>query len=324
MSFAYMPIYTGDYLRDTRHLTPLKHGIYYLALMHCWDSKGPMPIDEQECAGICNCRSADEVEALRYIIDRYFIRMDDGHYNKRMADEVVRFEQIAKARSGGGLRGAEVRRDKARQGAKAKNEHKFNLSSTQAEHKLNLSATQVELKSVSLSLSPSLSQSLPQTLPPIPGGAPPDPPSAPSTGLRSGKPAQKRAAKPVAPTTEVWLAYSQAYGEQYGVDPVRNARVNAQMVQLVGRLGADEAPGVARAYVSNRNGLYVASKHCTDLLLRDAEKLRTEWATGQTVTQTQANHADKTQTNANVFGPMLAEARAKEAMEKQDAERTIN
>jgi uncharacterized protein YdaU (DUF1376 family) len=157
MSFAYMPIYTGDYLRDTRHLTPLRHGIYFLALMHCWDSKGPMPLDEQECAGICNCRSADEVEALRYIIDRYFIRMDDGHYNKRMADEVVRFEQISKARSDGGLRSAEARRDKARHGSRAKKEHKLNISSTHAVDEFNSSAAQVQDKSVSPSLSPSLS-----------------------------------------------------------------------------------------------------------------------------------------------------------------------
>ena len=130
MSFAYMPLYTGDYLRDTRHLTPLRHGIYILALMHCWDSKGPMPLDEQELAGICNCRSADEVEALRYVMERYFVRMDDGHYNKRMADEVLRFELISKARSDGGIKSAEVRRNKAGAGKKAKIEHKLNISST--------------------------------------------------------------------------------------------------------------------------------------------------------------------------------------------------
>jgi uncharacterized protein YdaU (DUF1376 family) len=87
MSFAYLPLYTGDYLRDTRHLTPAKHGIYLLALMYCWDTQGPMPLDEQECAGICNCRSADEIDAMRYVLQRYFV--DDGWYNKRMAEIVA-------------------------------------------------------------------------------------------------------------------------------------------------------------------------------------------------------------------------------------------
>ena len=80
-----MPLFARDYLRDTRHLSPLRHGVYLLALMHCWDSKGPMPLDEQEAAGICNCRSNDEIEALRYVMARFFTRMADGHYNKRMA-----------------------------------------------------------------------------------------------------------------------------------------------------------------------------------------------------------------------------------------------
>lgn len=133
MSFAYLTLYTGDYLRDTRHLTPLKHGIYLLALMHCWDSKGPMPLDEQECAGICNCRSADEIEALRYVLNRYFVRMDDGIYNKRMAEEVARAEMTSMGRRAGGLKSAQARREKARAGTAAKREQELNKSSTQVE-----------------------------------------------------------------------------------------------------------------------------------------------------------------------------------------------
>jgi len=124
----------------------------------------------------------------------------------------------------------------------------------------------------------------------IPGGAPPDPPAP---AALSGKPARKRAGKPAAPTGDVWAAYSQAYKERYQVEPVRNAKVNGQLAQLVSRLGAEEAPGVARSYLDNRNGLYVASKHCVDLLLRDAEKLRTEWATGNVTHQRDARESDR-------------------------------
>jgi uncharacterized protein YdaU (DUF1376 family) len=117
MSFAFMPVYTGDYLRDTRHLSPLKHGVYFLLLMHCWDQRGPLPLDEQECAGIANCRSADEVESLRYILERFFTRLDDGWYNKRMAEEVARAEQLSGIRRENGQKGAEIRaaRMRARQ-----------------------------------------------------------------------------------------------------------------------------------------------------------------------------------------------------------------
>jgi uncharacterized protein YdaU (DUF1376 family) len=109
MSFAFMPVYTGDYLRDTRHLTPLKHGIFYLLLMHCWDQKGPLPLDEQECAGIANCRSADEIESLRYILARFFVRMEDGFYNHRMQKEIERANSISQARSEAGFKGYQAR-----------------------------------------------------------------------------------------------------------------------------------------------------------------------------------------------------------------------
>ncbi len=109
MSFAYFPLYTGDYLRDTRHLTPMRHGVYLLLLMHCWDQKAPLPLDEQETAGIANCRSADEIDALRYILSKYFVKMDDGWYNLRIQKEIERSENISGARSAAGKRGYEAR-----------------------------------------------------------------------------------------------------------------------------------------------------------------------------------------------------------------------
>ena len=125
----------------------------------------------------------------------------------------------------------------------------------------------------------------------------------------SGKaPRKAREAKPAPPSAEVWEAYASAYQGRYHVQPVRNASVNAHLAQFVGRVGADEAPAVAAHFVQSQNGLYVAAMHPTNLLLRDAEKLRTEWATGRMVTRTQAQQADRTQTNANAFAGLLARA----------------
>lgn len=133
-----------------------------------------------------------------------------------------------------------------------------------------------------------------------------------SAGVADATPAAK-------PTAEVWTAYSGAYAERYGAMPVRNRTVNGLLANFVQRIPAEEAPAVARFYVGHRNGLYVSAMHPVNLLLRDAEKLRTEWATKRQVTRTQAMQADRTQTNLNVFAPLIAEARAKEA---QDAERS--
>ena len=92
-----------------------------------------------------------------------------------------------------------------------------------------------------------------------------------------------------------WAAYVDAYVDRYGTEPVRNAKVNGQMAQFVKRLPADEAPEVARWYVASNTALYVRSKHAVDLLLRDCEGLRTEWATSRRVTDTEARQADQHQ-----------------------------
>lgn len=137
-----------------------------------------------------------------------------------------------------------------------------------------------------------------------------DPP--PAEDVPDPKPKAKRSPKEPAPSAETWEAYSEAYRTRYGAEPVRNATVNGQLAQLVGRLGADEAPAVAAWYVSHQNRFYVGAGHSVGVLLRDCEKLRTEWATNRQVTATQAHQADKTQANFNAFAPLIAEAQAKD------------
>lgn len=125
-----------------------------------------------------------------------------------------------------------------------------------------------------------------------------------------------RASRSTAPSAAVWEAYSEAYEARYGQTPIRNATVNAVLAQLVSRLGA-EAPDVARFYVGHNKAYYVSCSHAVQALLKDAEGLRTQWASGRQTTTAQAVMADKTQTNFNAFGPMLAEARAKEIQDVQ-------
>lgn len=114
MSFQYMALFTGDYLRDTRHLTPEEHGVYLLLLMHCWDQKGPVPLDERRQCGLINARSGGEIESLRRVLAEFFTRMDDGWYNKRMSEEIAKCETISGHRRAGALEKARRQRDALR------------------------------------------------------------------------------------------------------------------------------------------------------------------------------------------------------------------
>ncbi len=71
------------------------------------------------------------------------------------------------------------------------------------------------------------------------------------------------------------------------------------LARFLERIPVAEAPSIAAFYVRSNRGLYASAKHCVDLLLRDAEALRTEWATGQHGTDTEARQTDRTAANGN-------------------------
>jgi hypothetical protein len=131
-------------------------------------------------------------------------------------------------------------------------------------------------------------------------------PSAVSTAKPPRAKKNEPAKKELPDTTETWDRYSKAYQDRYGVPAQRNGKVNGQMAQFCRRVAVSEAPAIAAFYVAHNNAFYVAKGHAVGQLLADAEKLRTEWATNQTITQTQAQQADKTQANGTVWGKVIA------------------
>lgn len=94
----------------------------------------------------------------------------------------------------------------------------------------------------------------------------------------------------------IWVAYSDAYFNRYGAEPVRNAKINGQINQLHKRLGG-EAPHVADYFVGINDSFLIRSVHEFGLLLSKAEAYRTQWATGRQMTGTTARQIENTQSN---------------------------
>lgn len=123
-------------------------------------------------------------------------------------------------------------------------------------------------------------------------------PAAPSKGKRPIK-AQSQEAELARQEScrAIWQAYSAAYEARYGARPVRNAKVNAQVGDLLKRLGAEEGPQVAAYFVGIEDAYLLRSYHEFGLLLAKAEGYRTAWATQTQVTGRTALQAEKTQAN---------------------------
>ena len=113
-----------------------------------------------------------------------------------------------------------------------------------------------------------------------------------------------------------WTAYASAYRDRHGVAPVRNAKVNANVRQIVQRLGRSEAPLVAAWFLTVNERYVVQNMHDLGALLAKCEAYRTQWATGRQVTEEAARQTDKTQTNlgaADAAKALLAQRRAAHA-----------
>lgn len=76
-----MPIYIGDYLRDTAELSDAEHGAYLLLLMHYWLKGGEIGSDVDRLARVARTQP----ETARFILGYYFT-LENGNYKNKRAD----------------------------------------------------------------------------------------------------------------------------------------------------------------------------------------------------------------------------------------------
>lgn len=97
---AWMPMYWGDYLKDTAHLTTIQHGAYMLLIAHCWQY-GSIPLDKGKQAAIANLSQKrwgwHSKEVLAFF--------DDNGCNKRVKKELERAEIVSVKRKLAGAKG---------------------------------------------------------------------------------------------------------------------------------------------------------------------------------------------------------------------------
>jgi len=108
MSRAWMPLYVGDYLRDTRDLSTVQHGAYLLLIMHYWQHDG-LPADERQLAAIAGL----PLPAWRRIGEPIKAKFRDGWKHKRIEAEIGKADRVAlvrrRAGTNGGLRSGVAR-----------------------------------------------------------------------------------------------------------------------------------------------------------------------------------------------------------------------
>jgi uncharacterized protein YdaU (DUF1376 family) len=108
MSLPYMPLYVGDYLKDTRDLTAEQHGAYLLLLMDMWNRNGALPNNPKVLARITGI-SPKRWPSVWASIGSMFI--DDGDFlsHKRVDLELQKADQISQKRKLAGSAGGRAK-----------------------------------------------------------------------------------------------------------------------------------------------------------------------------------------------------------------------
>lgn len=101
MSRAWMPLYVGDYLADTQHLTTTQHGAYLLLIMHYWQHGG-LPNSSDTIAGISRLKP-DQWRSNCKAIAALF---EPGWKHKRIERELEKARILSEKRAlAGSIRG---------------------------------------------------------------------------------------------------------------------------------------------------------------------------------------------------------------------------
>jgi uncharacterized protein YdaU (DUF1376 family) len=95
-----MPLYVGDYLGDTGHLTTAQHGAYLLLMMHYW-RKGELPDDDSQLSKITKLPLKTWCD-YRAVLQAFF---HDGWRHKRIDAELVRMMRVSEKRASAGQKG---------------------------------------------------------------------------------------------------------------------------------------------------------------------------------------------------------------------------
>ena len=100
-----MPLYIGDYLADTTHLTQAEHGAYLLLLMAMWRAGGKLPANDPQLARFCRC-TGPQWNRIRETILAFF-EWDDGCLTqRRLSAELTKYEATLSQKSRAGLASA--------------------------------------------------------------------------------------------------------------------------------------------------------------------------------------------------------------------------
>jgi uncharacterized protein YdaU (DUF1376 family) len=106
---TWMPLYIGDYLRDTQKLQAEQHGAYLLLILEAWTHDGRIPTDPEELSTIARVPLDRWQSHTAAKVLPFFRQCGDSYVHDRVAQELERARSNFEQKSRAGAAGAAAR-----------------------------------------------------------------------------------------------------------------------------------------------------------------------------------------------------------------------
>lgn len=106
-----MPLYVGDYLKDTQHLSYAEHGAYLRLILFYWNNGGPIPDDKQRLFRAVGAFSPEEQGYATSMLQAFFKHHDGEYHHKRIDAEIARSVDGALKRKAKAFKASKARWD---------------------------------------------------------------------------------------------------------------------------------------------------------------------------------------------------------------------
>jgi uncharacterized protein YdaU (DUF1376 family) len=102
MKYPWMPLFWGDFLANTMHLSAQEAGAYLFLIAHAWEHNGEIPAESNRLARIAHMRR-DRWKDVWKVLEPFFERNSmgthySGYHHRRVHDELQRLGKISNKR----------------------------------------------------------------------------------------------------------------------------------------------------------------------------------------------------------------------------------
>jgi uncharacterized protein YdaU (DUF1376 family) len=120
----------GDFNNATRHLTRVERSLFSDAIELYYDTEKPLTSDINKLNRLLLAHSQEEKDALLVVLNEFFTLTDEGYFNKRCNEEIVKYQAYMESKSKAGKASAEQRAKQKSTGV----EHVLNTTPTKHNH----------------------------------------------------------------------------------------------------------------------------------------------------------------------------------------------